>query len=314
MKRKSTSLHTLTGDHGFRAWRLPIFLLYRLLNRLNNARPDAGLDPALEIGPFRCGVPEELLGRCAPTDSPTRKLCNVFWMQLPWEALQRELGAIHTLDVGCGDGRYYERLRDWSGGRLASYLGVDCDPRTTWAELGARHEQVRFATAKEREIERLIESQHNFIMTQSAIEHFPYDLEFFRQIEAYVQTRRDPVVQVHMFPAASGYDLFPIHGIRQYTPQRVSRITRLFSAHSRCRLYCLGGEQTIRVHREYVPNSVDRLFPRFAGTRPDQRQQNTAQYVADCAAAWRADMEQSRTEAAFYALVIHSHAREPLWD
>src|SRR5208283_5417616 len=70
----------------------------------------------------------------------------------------------------------------------------------------------------------------NLIITQSALEHFEKDLNFFRQIADHVARTRRPIVQFHLIPSAACLTTYPWHGVRQYTPRTISRITRLFGA------------------------------------------------------------------------------------
>src|SRR5205085_12063585 len=115
---------TRTSVHGLNADR-PLTtagkIAYFALNWLNNRRPYSLLDPGLTVRDFTCPALETYRDRLTPGASPSRALCDLFWMTLPWTAIQEDLGAIHVLDVGCGKGGYGPRLIEWTGNRIAIY-------------------------------------------------------------------------------------------------------------------------------------------------------------------------------------------------
>src|SRR5262245_54008326 len=83
---------------------------YLLVNRVRNAAPYARLDPQLAIADF-ASSPSARLEDLPGAPSPSRALCDLFWMQMPWAALERELGSLRVLDLGCGSGDYGVRLQ-----------------------------------------------------------------------------------------------------------------------------------------------------------------------------------------------------------
>src|SRR3546814_5649889 len=87
------------------------------------------------------------------------------------EALCAVLGPLHLLEIGCGDGRYFD-LYDESFGGLASYTGIDPRPRDSWRSDRPRR-SFRQSTAEDISPETLKDT--NLIVSQSAIEHIPDD-------------------------------------------------------------------------------------------------------------------------------------------
>src|SRR5436190_1044374 len=179
MPRTHTSVHGLNADRPLtRAGKAAYFAL----NWLNNRQPYWFLDPALSIRDFTCPGLESYRADLPEGASPSRTLCDLFWMTLPWAAIQQELGSIHVLDTGCGSGHYGPRLLEWSGGRIATYTGTDIRRREEWAGLEAGDNRLRFHPAPAENFRDGIPPGTNFFMSQSAIEHFDEDLTFFQQI------------------------------------------------------------------------------------------------------------------------------------
>ena len=93
-------------------------------------------------------------------------------------------------------------------------------------------------------------------MTQSAIEHVEADLIYFEKIKDYIRTYNKSVIQVHLFPSSVCLRLYLFHGIRQYTPRTISKITRIFSVFSNTTLFRLGGKECIRLHYDFITKPV----------------------------------------------------------
>ncbi|MBI4229685.1 MAG: class I SAM-dependent methyltransferase [Planctomycetes bacterium] len=179
MSRGSTSLHGLNADRGLP---LPAKPLYFLLNRLNNLFPMSRLDPGLAIRPFTPSP--ERLGAAVPETviSPARVLTHLYWQGLPWPEIQRELGGIRVLDVGCGRADYAAPLLDWSGGRIERYLGVDAETHPEWDVLLRDRGPFAFARGDASEISRHLAPETSIILSSSALEHVDRDLGFFEQV------------------------------------------------------------------------------------------------------------------------------------
>jgi hypothetical protein len=293
---RSTSLHRLSADRGLPA---PQAVLYVLLNWLNNRFPDAHVDPALEGRSFVVANLDAHWTRLHPTSSPSRKLSDLFWMTLPWAAMREELGEIHGLDTGCGSGNYGLRLLEWSGGALSSYTGTDLTQQPNWKVLAQQHAAMRFVAVGAADIGSAIPPGTNFFMSQSAVEHIVGDLGYFEQIRDYARRAPHPVIQIHLFPSSACLRLYRLHGVRQYTPRTVSKISRLFSAFSYSVLFGLGGAACNALHHEFI-------------TRADRRDRETDLYERRSLAAIERDMQTPQSRPAFYALWIHSNWKRRL--
>lgn len=294
----STSFHHLNADRGLAA---PARLAYLALNWVNNRLPYYGVDDQLEIRDYVCQDVEAHWPRLFVTSSPSRKLSDLFWMTLPWEAIERELGVIHVLDTGCGSGNYGPRLMAWSGHRIASYTGIDVVRQANWDRVTAEYPRCRFVQADAGALQ--IPDDTTLVVSQSAIEHVDHDLAYFTRIRRYLDGRQRSFLQVHLVPSQACLRLYGPHGVRQYTPRTLSKITRLFHAFSYSVLWRLGGAACNQLHYEFITKPVSRGIGDVRNMRPERYDEALRQAI-------RRDMAQPQRDPGFYALVIHSYPRE----
>lgn len=300
---KTTSIHRLNGDR-----QLPRGgkLAYFLLNWLNNRLPCSRVDPRLAIRDFQCSHLRSCWPQIQAGSSPSRTLSDLFWLTLPWDRIQEELGAIRVLDVGCGSGHYGPRLIAWSGDRLASYVGTDVQAHASWPVLERDDPPLRFIQADAGEIAPAIPAGTNFVMSQSTIEHMDHDLRFFEHMADYVRGLDAPALQVHLCPSAACLKLYLLHGVRQYTPRTLSHITRLFED-SRAVLYRLGGRACNQLHFQFI------TAPLVIWRQGDLRETRAAEYQRRLFAAIEEDLVRPQKSPSFYALVIHTSPRTRLF-
>ena len=298
----TTSIHRLNGDRHLSPSGK---LAYVLFNWLNNALPNWRVDPRMAIHDFRRADLQSLWPQLQPGSSPSRRLSDLFWLTLPWERIQQELGAIRVLDIGCGSGHYGPRLISWSDSRVASYAGADLQAQPSWTALPQADPRLRFIQADAAELRDAIPIGTNFLMSQSTIEHLDYDLRFFEHIADYVRRLNSPALQVHLCPSAACLKLYWFHGVRQYTPRTLSHITRLFEdAH--IALYALGGRACNQLHYRFI------TAPLMIWRKGDLRETRAAEYEQRLRAAIEQDMSVPQRSPAFYALIIHSRPRTRL--
>jgi len=304
MATLSTSIHTISADR-------PLNWLtrasYKTLNWFNLQYPHCCIDPALEQRQFVCPDLDLFWNKVAKTASPSRKLSDLFWLSLPWQLIQQELGEINILDTGCGSGNYGARLQDWSNQRLVKYVGVDRAEHSNWQVLQQQYSHFQFFAAPANNFYRIVPDTINLFISQSAIEHFEQDILYFKQIRAYIlQNKHRPVLQIHLFPSAACYHTYPYHGVRQYTPRTISKITRLFRDCSYAVLFGLGDRQCNQLHRQFILEPSQRRSEDWRNLYPDR-------YDKELLDAVRQDMRRSPQNPAFYALVIHSNGANKLF-
>lgn len=301
---KSTSIHNLNADKG-----LNIFekFAYLFLNWVNNLLPYSNVDKRIEIRHYNDLKWKDELKNTYETSSVGRRLSDLFWRTLPWDKIQEELGEIHVFDTGCGQGNYSTRLLDASGGRLATYTGIDAKRRPNWDELEKKHPNFHFIESSSSDISALIPPGTNLFITQSAIEHFDEDLRFFEQINEYIKKANKPVIQIHNFPARATLPLYLFHGLRQYTPRNISKITRIFTGSLKFYLFGLGGKAGKWLQFKYFTWPL--LILRGQATWSE----DIPKYNAEVIEAIEKDTKYPSRSPIFWVLVIQSNLKSELY-
>jgi hypothetical protein len=295
---RSTSTTRLCGDVKLTAAQK---IKYLLLNASNNKAQFNGVDRNLKISNYtpkswRDAAIDETVGDGDAPASPSRFLSNEFWKDFDLDPLVKSNGPIRVLEVGCGTGVYGLLFQRKLGDNLALYRGVDVVEHSSWKNMPAHFE---FSVDRAENITTHL-SGIDLIVTQSAIEHFEYDLTFFHQVADYVNTSKRNIWQIHLMPCAECLKTYLCHGYRQYTPNSLSQVTSLFRVGTDLSLYRLGGSSANALHLCFItmPNLL---------LRRDLREHFPKWYGRKLAKAIDSDVCRSnRTDAAFYALVIKS--------
>ena len=253
--KSSTSIHQLNADNGLN-W------------PLNNTFPLSNLDPHLNLQKMSLKLPRNLYAKLGERSTPTRQYSNLFWLTYPWRELKKELGSLHLFDIGCGFGGLTARITDrYAPGLIDSYLGVDVlSYQEQWASLHQANPFIKFQQIHEKtNLLDTIPPQTNLIISQSSLEHIEDDLLVFRQIKQFIANHPQPIIQIHLVPAASSLWLYLLHGVRQYTPKNLSKITRLFSPKSTCHLVRFGGSSSFWLQAWYFTAAevLARFKPKF---------------------------------------------------
>ncbi len=303
-KIKSSSIHNYNADTGLGFFQK---FFYLFLNFLNNTCPYLNLDKRISIRNFNGGDWKKHWDKTYKNSSVGRKLSDLFWWTLPWDQIISELGEVNVFDTGCGSGGYGVRLFEASGGRVASYVGIDAKPKQNWAELSQKYPNFHLLESKSSDISPLIPKGANLFITQSAIEHFDEDVRFFEQINNHVKNTNKPVIQVHIFPAGASLPLYIFHGIRQYVPRTISKITKLFNNSSSFFLFGLGGKSGKKLQWKYFtwPVLISRKFskPTF----------DVDLYEKELKLAVEHDFNRKNKSPIFWALIIHSNQKQKIW-
>ena len=271
------------------------------MNWLNNQLPYTAVDPAITIEDFRCDISEAQWQNLNQTSSPSRKLSDLFWETLPWPIINKELGSIQFVDCGCGGGSYGPKLLDWCNTENARYLGIDATFSNHWQDLTNLDQRLQFLQVDANTVAKHLPEKANLFVSQSAIEHFDDDLIFFSTLKHFIIRNKRPTVQIHLFPSSACLLLYLLHGVRQYTPRTVSKITGLFGAFSYAVLYRLGGKACNRLHYDFI------TWPLLIKKAGDLRQSQTDEYDQRLRKAIQDDMLRPQSSPAFWALVVHSY-------
>jgi hypothetical protein len=239
----STSVHKINADHDLGLIGKVLFLIANLAN--NSLFPNA-VDEFLNVRDFSPEISQEDWNKLPVKSSPIRKLSDLFWLKLPWDLVESEVGGINMVDIGCGSGNYGVIFLSFSNGRISKYTGLDTKFNQNWKVLEERSGIFTFKKANSASILSHIPEDTNVIISQSAVEHFDEDLSFFLQVRDFILRNTNNTIQIHLLPSSECLKLYLFHGVRQYTPRTVSKIARIFSSFSYCVLFRLGWQQRMQ--------------------------------------------------------------------
>lgn len=300
--KTNTSIHNLNADK-----RQSIYgkILWLLLNFVNNKLlPDRS--EGLDIADFSPEIKEKDWENVYIKSSPSRALSDLFWLKLDWKAIKEELGSINIFDTGTGKGGYALKLNNFSNG-ITKFFGVDIASHAEWNTIMREFQFVSLKQHTSNDIGEVIPQDTNFFMSQSAIEHFENDLLYFRQIKRFVDKTQADTIQVHMFPSAACLKLYLWHGIRQYTPRTIATIAQLFNSEkSYSVLYRLGGQNCNNLHYRFITKP---LWLK----KVDWRDLKTEEYIDLLKIAVKNDAVRKNRNPSFYALIIHSNFKIPIF-
>jgi hypothetical protein len=280
---------------------------YIFYNKLNNYLGKNSTSNGLEIYDYKLKKLEEKLALQKFDSSPSRKLSDTFWMSINWKFIKTLLAEeINIFDSGCGSGVYLEKLTEYSTEKFNSYIGFDLVKRDSWQELKTKFDfPVQFKESSCENVQSLIEKQ-NLIISQSAIEHFPKDIDFFKKIGTYVNRVDHPVLQIHLIPAPCTLDLYLYHGIRQYNARTASKLVNHISSDFSY-LVPLGGEQSYTTHYNWLTKRV------LIDGKSDLRYEEGNKFSAEVNRSIINDNEKNQNILPhFYALVIGSNFGEKI--
>ncbi len=254
----SSSIHSISAD---KKLSLPMKILWLILNVINNNLPPKS--PNISKHKFiRTFNPichkrewEEIIEGYHMT--PSRALSDMFWKKLPWNLIKEEVENINIFDTGCGNGLYALSINQFSGG-INSYKGIDFKQRERkgdypgWDGLMNQNSFISLKQESSSNVIDHITKESNLLISQSAIEHFNYDLEYFHQLDNFIRKSNNSIIQIHLFPSPACLWLYLLHGVRQYNFRSILKIAKIFeSAKSYFRIYPLGGDYANHFHYKY---------------------------------------------------------------
>lgn len=306
--KKTTSINTISGDDlkYLFPFRWIIWLILNIIN--NNFYPKYSLTKKNKhIVHFKPKITNTEWEEISTQNiiSPSRVLCNLFWKKLNYKYIKEELGEINILDTGCGDGSYALKLNKyWDG--INSYLGIDNFYNQNWDSLNKKYDFVKFLKISYLNIYKFIPKKTNIFISQSAIEHFHYDLEYFNQINKFIKSKKKNIIQIHLFPSPACLWLYLFHGFRQYNLRSILEIIDIFkNSTTYFKIYLLGGENSNKLHFKAI------TIPHFLFR--DTFKFNKKKYFRDLAKSIQKDSEVSSKNPSFYALIIHSNFRNKIF-
>lgn len=297
----TNSLPCVNGDKKLNVFERVIWLF---VNFLNNSFDSAKSN--LTIHQFIPKVSSASWSYIDKSSSPSRVLSDLFWFQTDWLKVENELGQINILDTGCGSGEYFFKFNKFSHNKITNYCGIDIEEKSTWESLKNENSNINFKKINSNNLLDFIPTNTNLFVSQSAIEHFEEDLVYFSQIKDFIDRTKNNTIQIHLFPSSSCLTQYVWHGIRQYTPRSISKITKIFEDEkSYSVLYKLGGKLSNKVHRDYI------TIPMYI-KKKDDRELKKDEYIRKLQYAIEHDINGE--EPSFYALVIHSNYENIIFE
>lgn len=298
----NSSFHTLNGDKKLSKIERVLWLVLNFFN--NKFFPNKS---NLSIRQFSPKIHDKDWKLVDLKSSPTRVLSDFFWIKLNWTAIDEELSGINILDTGCGNGEYFLKLDQYSNNCIKSYCGLDIEKKDKWESLKKENNNIDFNIINSNDLVEHIPKDTNLFISQSAIEHFDDDLIYFRNIKSHIDKYKNNTIQIHLFPSAACIKKYLWHGIRQYTPRTISKITDIFDDDKTYSvLYKLGGENCNKLHLDYITKPIYLK-------KIDYRDTKYEEYVHGLKNAIKYDLVENGNPS-FYALVIHSHYNTKVFD
>ena len=300
-KKNSTSINYLNGDDpGRMNWAEK--KLYYILNNASNSFFPNKVNNKLDIKKFIPSNIEKRWNNLGMTDTPSRKLCDLFWMELPWNKIKSQLGQINIFDSGCGNGEYAKKISNWSNNRINSYTGIDMTSHSNWIKLMDVNNSFNFYMCDYINLDNHLKENTNLFVTQSSIEHFRYDIIFFNYINSFIEKNKCNTIQIHIFPSAPCLRLYGFHGYRQYTKRKASIIFDIFRKNSVGILFELGGNNCNDLHYNYITKQINNRKNEKRYIEPEEYNILLKEAIA------RDVISIKKNKPSFYALYIHSYS------
>lgn len=301
---KSSSIHTFSGDNNPGILKKLFWLIINLIrNNFFSLNKDLSLKLLYQNTPDISAN----LKKIDKTFSPSRKLADLYWLSLPTNEIIKTLGKVKVLDIGCGNGIYYYLLKDIFGENLESYTGFDKKLRIP-NEL-KNEKNVEFIEDDVKNLSKLT-NNYNFIISNSFIEHIDEDLKMFEDLKI-IEKNNNPTLQLHIFPARACLFTYLAHGIRQYSVESVSKISKIFNDDKTKKfLIGLGSKNISSLHfKEFTIKKIFRI--------KDLMQKNNYDlYLKKFQDSYKKDLLLDKKDkiynANFYALILQTNFTKDL--
>lgn len=282
-------------------------ILWLLLNFLNNniIPKNPNYEKYKFIKKFSPQIEEEDISSLLNGNSPSRTICNLFWKKLNWQSIKRQLGEINIFDTGCGAGDYGIMLNNFSNG-IESYFGTDFYPRKDWNKTMQKNSFIILKKSSSSNIKNLIPNKTNLIITQSAIEHFRNDLEYFYQIKEFINKSKSNIIQIHLFPSPACLWLYLFHGYRQYNLCNIKKIIKIFEDDKNYfALFPLGGTKLNNLHFRFI--TLPSLLNKKLNLKSKLYNKLLTKYLK------YEINKKTNVNPSFYALVVHSNFKKKIF-
>ena len=210
MKNFSNKFRNFSGDKKLSFFKKILWLIISYINIQFTGK----IDKKISFIKFKINTKLLVKNNLFKSKSPIRLICNVFWQSIDWDKVEHKLdNKLKLLEVGCGDGRYFSFIKKISKIKKINYIGIDIQKKKIKPE-----KNLNFFLDSAYNVNYYL-NKVNFLFTQSAIEHFKYDIIFFKKISKFLNKKKKKFIQIHLFPAESTFYTYLFHGYRHYNPQ-----------------------------------------------------------------------------------------------
>jgi hypothetical protein len=296
--QNNSSIHSINSDRDISLFKK---ILWLWLNFINN-NLFSFKAPNYRIYPFTPSLKKTDFDNLNHNSSPSRALSNLFWIKIDYEKVYLELGGLHVFDTGTGSGSAALQIEN-HGGVISSFYGVDSNPNDSWQDLMRNNKHITFSQNSSSSIFKDIPKDTNLFITQSAVEHFDDDLNFFHEIKRFIDLDDKNVIQIHLIPSSACLKLYLLHGVRQYNQRTISKIVSIFdNANTSASLFSLGGSNCNKLHFKYITRPELLSFKKIS-----MRNERKEKYFSLLENAINLDIQCLSKSPSFYALVIHSN-------
>ncbi len=233
MKNFSNKFRNFSGDKKLNFLKKILWLIISYINIKFTGK----VDKKISFIKFKINKKLLIKNNLFFSKSPIRQICNVFWQSVDWQKVKLKLdNNIKLLEVGCGDGRYFSFIKKISKIKNIKYIGIDIQKKKIKTE-----KNFKFFLDSAYNVDHYL-NKVNFLFTQSAIEHFKYDLIFFKKISKFLNKNKKKFIQIHLFPAESTLYTYLFHGYRHYNPLMISKLTKTFNKNHKFILFSIGSK------------------------------------------------------------------------
>ncbi len=248
--QNSSSFHILSGDKKLNFLQKILWLIF---NYINNNIKTRKLDQNLKEKIFQPKKNYLELISNYKNSSPSRILCNMFFLDYDWDKIKYSFDRIKILEIGCGKG-VQVKLFDEIFNNNYEYLGIDIKKQKEWELL--KNSKKNFIVDDYLNLNKYL-GDYNIIFSQSALEHLDNDILLFKKISDCINySNKRKMLNLHFFPSVDCYYTYRGHGIRQYNSASVSKLTKNFNNNSSSSLYYLGNRDFNILHKKKFNRSL----------------------------------------------------------
>lgn len=246
----SSSLHILSGDKKLNFLHKILWLIF---NFVNNYLRTKKTDKNLKEKTFQLKKKYVQNLNNYKNSSPSRILCNMFFLNYDWDFIKLNFETIKILEIGCGRGVQIE-LFDKIFNYNYEYLGVDIQMHKEWETL--KSNRKKFIVDDYLNIDKYIDN-YNIIFSQSVLEHLDNDILLFKKISDNLKhSNKKKMLNLHFFPSVECIFTYRGHGIRQYNSRAVSKLSKNFDKNSTSLMHYLGNKELNLLHKKKFNRSI----------------------------------------------------------